>query len=92
MLIILLPVYVILSKYYSTHTYEYTWTVSILYLSGKIAFGIVMSILILFIIVQVYIFYYSTKHSIDIQVLYEIEQQKQKDLNYKVVNNDKSTQ
>ena len=51
-----------------------------------------MSILILFIIIQVYIFYYSIRHSIDIQVFDEIEQQKQKDLNYKVVNNDKYSQ
>ena len=46
-IIILLPIYTILGIYYRTHTYEYAWTVSLMYISGKVPFGITISALII---------------------------------------------
>ena len=52
-IIVLLPIYTVLSTFYGTHTYEYAWTVAMMYLSGKVAFGISMSVLIMFIAIQI---------------------------------------
>ena len=46
-IIILLPIYTILGIYYRTHTYEYAWTVALMYISGKVPFGITISALII---------------------------------------------
>lgn len=62
-IVLLLPIYAITRHYYSTPTYEYAWTVSILYLSRKIAFGLIMSALVLFIIINVYIFQVSVHNT-----------------------------
>jgi hypothetical protein len=48
-IIILLPIYTILGIYYNTHTYEYAWTVALMYVSGKVPFGIGMSALLIFL-------------------------------------------
>ena len=53
---ILMPTYIILNYFYHTHTYEYAWTVAMIYLTGKVALGIFMSILIIFIIIQIMIY------------------------------------
>jgi len=34
---ILMPIYIVLSIYYHTHTYEYAWTVALMYLSGIVS-------------------------------------------------------
>jgi len=52
-IIVLLPTYTILSTLYSTHTYSYAWTVALMYLSGKVAFGISMGVLMMFIAIQI---------------------------------------
>jgi len=51
--IILLPIYTILSTFYRTHTSEYAWTVALMYLSGRIAFGVAMCSLIVFIVILI---------------------------------------
>jgi len=43
----------VISAFYHTHTYEYAWTLAPMYLSGKIAFGVVMISLVLFIMSQI---------------------------------------
>ena len=48
-MILLLPIYTILGIFYRIHTYEYAWTVAMMYLSGKVPFGIAISALIIFI-------------------------------------------
>jgi hypothetical protein len=47
--ILLFPIYTILGIYYNTHTYEYAWTVALMYISGTVPFGIGTSALIIFI-------------------------------------------
>jgi hypothetical protein len=47
--IILFPIYTILGIYYRTHTYEYAWTVALMYISGKVPFGIGISALLIFL-------------------------------------------
>lgn len=42
--VVLLPTYCILRAYFSTHTYEYAWTVSATSLAGKVSFGVLMSL------------------------------------------------
>jgi Leucine-rich repeat (LRR) protein len=51
-IIVLLPTYTVLSAFYRTHTYAYAWTVALMYLSGKLAFGISMGALIMCIAIQ----------------------------------------
>ena len=53
---ILMPTFIILSYFYHTHTYKYAWTVAMIYITGKVAFGFFMSILIIFIIIQIMIY------------------------------------
>jgi hypothetical protein len=55
-IIILLPIYTVLDYYYRTHTYDYSWTVAMIFLSGKIAFGVMISALIIFIITQMVLY------------------------------------
>jgi hypothetical protein len=52
-IIVLLPTYTVLSTLYRTHTYSYAWTVALMYLSGKVAFGISMGVLMMFIAIQI---------------------------------------
>jgi len=50
-IIILLPIYSIISSFYNTHNFEYAWTVGLMFLSGKVAFGVAMSAISMFIVV-----------------------------------------
>jgi len=52
-IVILLPTYVSLSVYYRTHTYEYAWIMSIIFLSGETAFAVALVVLVIFVVVQV---------------------------------------
>jgi hypothetical protein len=53
-IVILLPTYAILNKFYYSHKFKYAWTVSMIYLSGEVPFGIIFSIVLLILIVQIY--------------------------------------
>jgi hypothetical protein len=53
---LLLPVYVGLAVSHRTHTYEYAWIVSLIYLSGETAFIVAMTVLVLFVVAQVLIY------------------------------------
>ena len=53
-IIVLLPVYGGVTAYYYTHTYEYAWTIAAMYLSGKQPFGVIFSVLLVFIILYIY--------------------------------------
>ena len=48
--VLLLPLYTVLSAYYGTHTYEYAWTLSILFLSGSDAFAVCVAALTSFLL------------------------------------------
>lgn len=61
--VLLLPLYTVLSAYYSTHTYEYAWTLSILFLSGTVAFAVCMAVLIGFVLLLVVLFCWSLRGS-----------------------------
>ena len=50
-IIFLLPIYTILSYYYSTHTYEYAWIVSAAFISGLIATIILLISLLMFTLI-----------------------------------------
>ncbi len=58
---VLLPIYTVLSAIYRIHTYSYAWTVALMYLSGKVAFGVAMSVLITFIIMLVELFKWTSQ-------------------------------
>ena len=55
-IIILLPIYFILTTFYDTHTYKYAWTASLMYLSGSNAFIIAFTLLSLYIIIIILIY------------------------------------
>ena len=61
--IILMPIYVALSIYYRSHTYEYAWAVAFMYLAGRVAFGIGMVALMILIILQVFVYIYTLKQN-----------------------------
>jgi len=56
--VVLLPTYCILRAYFSTHTYEYAWTVSATSLAGKVSFGVLMSLWCSLIILQLVTYKY----------------------------------
>ena len=62
-IVLLLPLYTVLSTYYSTHTYEYAWTLSILFLSGKEAFAVCIAVLTSFVFSLVALFCLSLRDS-----------------------------
>ena len=59
---ILLLIYTIVSTFYFTHTYEYAWTVALVYLSGRVAFGVSLVALISLLIFQIFIYLNTLKH------------------------------
>jgi Leucine-rich repeat (LRR) protein len=48
----LLPIYTGVSAFYSTHTYQYAWTVSAAWLSGYVAFGVLFAAFVVFLLVN----------------------------------------
>jgi hypothetical protein len=51
--IVLLPIYTVLSYFYHTHEYEYTWTVSCGYIAGRVAFVVLIVTFVLFLVLQI---------------------------------------
>ena len=60
-IIILLPIYAVLSIYYRTHTRDYIWSVALIYLTGKVAFGISFSALMIHIFTQILCYLWTAK-------------------------------
>jgi hypothetical protein len=58
---ILLPIYAIVNAYYFTHTYQYAWTVALVYLSGRVAFGVALLALSFLFVVQMFIYLNTSK-------------------------------
>lgn len=48
----LLPIYTGVSSFYSTHTYQYAWTVSAAWLSGYVPFGVLFAAFVVFLLVN----------------------------------------
>jgi Leucine-rich repeat (LRR) protein len=54
LVLLILPLWVVLKKYYATYTFQYLWTVGALFLSGEVA-GIIM--LVIFCLSSLFLFY-----------------------------------
>lgn len=67
----------LLTNYYGTHSYEYAWTVAILYMTGRTGFGISMCLLIIFIFLQICFYLYIIKNGYyNFKVLFKEQLQK----------------
>lgn len=79
---IILPIYIGLSLLYGTHTYEYAWICSGLYLSGVIPAGVLFAIYLLNIIIIRYIYIkYFDKHKLYYVDILNLESVKTTDIN-----------
>jgi len=73
---ILLPIYGTLSIFYHTHRYEYAWTIALINLSSKEAFGVTFSALIIFIVTKIIAYIWTWKKNKFYTLLNEIAQVK----------------